>query len=116
MEYTGELYFGDIFFLGGSKDVLLSYKATFIKGMLDSIGVSECSFQDNTDRKRSVNLIIKKISRREKISKNFFYRFLYLPYKFVIDFALRAIRSIVFVVFKSLDYLLIQIHKLLAPI
>ena len=116
LNYTGEVYFGDIFYLSGDKDLSLIYKATFIKGMLDEIHAHTEDYLDNELRKKEIQRLIKEITYRQSMENKFAYKWLYRPYKSVIGFTFILTRSLSFSIFKCIDTAIVYLLKILIPI
>lgn len=116
MEYTGEFYFGDIFYLNGDRDLNLIYKATFIKGLLEEINLHTADFIDNEDRKRKMADIVSRIEGRNELFANPLFKWVYKPYALIVFSLFWLIRRTLFFVFKGLDWLLELFQKLLLPI
>lgn len=115
LDFTGELYFGDIFFLDGEKDLELVYQAVFIKGSLESIAVHHSKSLENTGRKKTMQAILTRIEKRNKLFNNKFFQWTYLPYKICVNFVFSLVRGILFCFFKVVDVILSCLLKILTP-
>ena len=114
--HTGEIFFGDIFYLDGDKDIALIYQATFIEGKLKSLSRVLCDPMDNEERKKAVGRIISRIKVRNKIQNTWWFEYLYRPWRALVRFVFGLARAIVFLAFKILDGIIALIQFLLAPL
>ena len=116
VDFTGEFYFGDVFYLNGDKDITLMYKAIFVKGVLDELKLEEMDYSDNQLRKKTLKKIMENIDARNKIFANPFYRWLYRPYAIIVYCPFWLIRHGLLILFKSIDKMLSLLQKILLPI
>lgn len=115
-EFTGEIYFGDIFFLDGDRDLNLIYKVVFIDGNMREIKIHTLEYQDNLLRKNTIDLLVRRIKMHEILSSNVFFRFVYKPYQQILYYAFLAVRRVTLMIFKSVDAILEYIHRILTPL
>ena len=116
LDFTGELFFGDIFFLEGDNDLELIYKAIFVKGLLDSIDIHFLKTQPNSGRKKTMQAIMDRIDHRNRLYKNPVFKWTYLPLKGLIVMFFSLVRAGLFFVFKLIDLILLGIQKFLTPL
>lgn len=116
MDYTGDIYFGDIYYLDGDKDLELIFKAVFIKGLLDNIEVFSERYHCNHSRKEAQSAFFSAIKKQARLEVNLAYKFIYKPYRAIVQFLLKAVKGLLFVLYKTIDKLISLISKILTPL
>lgn len=112
-DYTGEVYFGDMFFLSGDKDVNIIYKATFIDGVFNKIAIESWETVDNGVRKVALQSAIKKIGQLRAMNGHWAVRYIYRPIYIPITLLFIITRNLIRFTFKTMDFCLEKIQKLL---
>lgn len=109
-EYTGEILFGD-YFMSDEQDYQVSFKALFLKGLLQEITVVANESKDPTVRKSMADGIGVSVEKSIRMQNSLLFKYLYLPWKF----CLRGIFSLFTVLWKFIHYLVFCIVKFLTP-
>jgi hypothetical protein len=115
-EFTGEIYFGDVFYLDGEYDITIIYKAVFIKGILNEISQHLFEKVENEKRKVVLKKIMDNIKRRASIMKNPIFLYIYRPYAVIIFMIFWIIRHTLLFFFKGIDWVFTSLQKILLPL
>jgi len=116
MDYTGEFYFGDVFFLLGDFDLNIIYKAVFVGGLLKELDVFSEERFDNSERKKAFKKIISQIEKSERLSKNNLYKFIYCPYSVAVNGLFSFVEKFLRVTFSFIVHLIVFIKKIILPL
>ena len=116
INYTGELYFGDVFFLLGDFDLNIIYKAVFVDGLLKELDLFSEERLENSERKKTFKKIIAQIERSERLSKNNLYKFIYYPYLVVVSKLFALIEKSLIVTLSLIIEFMDFIKKIILPL
>ena len=116
LDFTGEIYFGDVFYLLGDNDLNLIYKAIFFRGLIQEVILYSLDYSDNSERKEMFKNISEQADKSIAFQNSIFYKYFYKYYFITVSSVIILIRRIFLFIFKGLDYILQTINSFLTPI